>query len=153
LHMLRTFKITSPMSVGSWILVTFSAAAGGAAAGETDRLVHQYWDAGLRGRAHNLLRTIETTGGAVAGILAPGLAAYTAVLLTNTATPTWSGAREHLPFVFAGSASLAAGGMAMITTPVAHAGPARRLALAGTGVELLAAEVMLRSMDETEAEP
>ena len=34
LHMLRTVKLTSPMSVGSWILVTFSTGAGVAAAGK-----------------------------------------------------------------------------------------------------------------------
>lgn len=150
LHMLRTVKLTSPMSVGSWILVTFSTGAGVAAAGEVDRLTgHRVPLGSLRGA----VEFAERAGGMLAGFLAPGLAAYTAVLLTNTATPTWSGAREHLPFVFAGSASLAAGGLAMITTGVDAAGPARRLALAGTGVELLAAEVMLRSMDETEAEP
>lgn len=150
LHMLRTFKITSPMSVGSWILVGFSTGAGLAAAGEADTLTGHRLPLGpLRG----LLRFAENAGGFLAGGLAPGLAAYTAVLLTNTATPTWSGAREHLPFVFAGSASLAAGGLAMITTHPAAAGPARRLALAGTAVELLAAELMREQMDETEAEP
>src|SRR5699024_12200703 len=37
-NMLRTLKVTSPMSVGSWILTAFSAGAGVAAAGEVDRL-------------------------------------------------------------------------------------------------------------------
>lgn len=150
LHMLRTVKITSPMSVGSWILVTFATGAGLAAVGETDRL------AGHRlpfGGGRRLLGAAEDVGGILAGVLAPGLAAYTAVLLTNTATPTWAGAREHLPFVFAGSASLAAGGLAMILTPTDAARPARRLALAGVAVELIAAEVMMQKMDETEVEP
>lgn len=150
LYMLRTAKITSPMSVGSWILVSFSAGAGMAAAGEVDRL------SGYRlplGPLRAVVPFAEKAGGIFAGILAPGLAAYTAVLLTNTATPTWSGAREYLPFVFAGSASLAAGGLAMITTNTSAAGPARRLALAGTVVELVSDEVMRRTMDETEAEP
>lgn len=150
LHMLRTFKITSPMSVGSWILVTFSGAAGAAVAGEVDRLTGGCLPLG---RLRGPLRVVENAGGILAGALAPGLAAYTAVLLTNTATPTWSGAREHLPFVFAGSASLAAGGLAMITTNAGAAGPARRLALAGTVVELGAAELMRQQMDPTEAEP
>lgn len=150
LYMLRAVKITSPMSVGSWILVAFSAGAGLAAAGEVDQLTRARLPLG---RLRGPLRWAEHSGGVLAGLLAPGLAAYTAVLLTNTATPTWAGAREHLPFVFAGSASLAAGGLAMITTPAAAAGPARRFALAGTAAELIAAEVMQRHMDETEAEP
>ncbi|MFP3835817.1 NrfD/PsrC family molybdoenzyme membrane anchor subunit, partial [Chryseobacterium sp. SIMBA_028] len=38
LNMLRTFKVTSPMSVGSWILSAFSAGAGVVAVAELDRL-------------------------------------------------------------------------------------------------------------------
>ncbi|WP_421015551.1 NrfD/PsrC family molybdoenzyme membrane anchor subunit, partial [Glutamicibacter creatinolyticus] len=38
LHMLRTIKPSSPMSLGSWILTAFSAAAGVAAAAEVDRM-------------------------------------------------------------------------------------------------------------------
>ena len=54
-----------------------------------------------------------------AALFAPPLAVYTAVLLADTATPTWNAAHEDLPFVFVSSASLAASGLAMITTPVA----------------------------------
>lgn len=146
LNMLRTFKITSPMSVGSWILVSFSTAAGLAAAGEVTRQLK--WDSLAK-----LTLPLENFGGIIAGLLAPGLAAYTAVLLTNTATPTWSGARDYLPFVFAGSAAMGAGGLAMILTPVSHARPARNLAVLAAGAELVASWVMEENMDETEAEP
>ena len=37
-NMLRTFKLTSPMSVGSWILGAFSGGIGVAAAAEIDRM-------------------------------------------------------------------------------------------------------------------
>jgi hypothetical protein len=37
-NMLRTIKLTSPMSLGSWILSAFSAGAGIAAAAEIDRM-------------------------------------------------------------------------------------------------------------------
>lgn len=144
LNMLRTFKVTSPMSVGSWILVTFSTGAGLATAGEVARVVN--WEPfGIRHLAN--------FGGLLAGALAPALAAYTAVLLTNTATPTWFGARDYLPFVFTGSAAMAAGGLATVMTPTAHARPARNLAMVGVAIELIASEVMEQSMDETEAEP
>lgn len=146
LNMLRTFKITSPMSVGSWILVFFSGGAGAAAAGEALRALKVP-------KASGLVGAVEDAGGLLAGVLAPALASYTAVLLTNTATPTWSGARPYLPFVFAGSATSAAAGMAMITTPTGAAGPARRLALLGTAAELVATEVMSARMDPTEAQP
>lgn len=149
LNMLRTIKLTSPMSVGSWILAGFSGCAGLAAADEADRAT------GGRlplGRLRTLLRGAGTAGGIGAGLLAPPLAAYTAVLLSDTAVPTWNEAREELPFVFVGSASLAAGGLAMITTPTAQTGPARALAVAGVAGELAASEVMERRMDPTVAE-
>ena len=38
LHMLRTFKVTSPMSVGSWILSAFSAGTAVTAVAEIDRM-------------------------------------------------------------------------------------------------------------------
>ena len=47
-----------------------------------------------------------------AAVFAAPLSAYTAVLLSDTANPTWNAAREDLPFVFVSSASLAAGGLA-----------------------------------------
>ena len=149
LNMLRTVKLTSPMSVGSWILAGFSACAGVAAADEADRA------SGSRlplGRLRTLLRGAGSAGGLGAGLLAPPLAAYTAVLLSDTAVPTWNEAREELPFVFVSSASLAAGGLAMITTPRTQTGPARVLAVIGAAGELVATEVLERRMDPTVVE-
>ncbi len=149
LNMLRTVKLTSPMSVGSWILASFSACAGVAAADEVDRAT------GARlplGRLRGALRWAGAAAGLGAGALAPPLAAYTAVLLSDTAVPTWNAAREELPFVFVSSASLAAGGLTMITTPTAQAGPARVLAVVGAAGDLVAGEVLQRRMDQTVAE-
>src|SRR5262249_57402873 len=88
-----------------------------------------------------------------AGVLAPPLAVYTAVLLTDTATPTWNAAYKGLPFVFVSSASLAASGLAMITTPVSEAGPARRLAVIGAIGDLISARVTEHRMDPVTTEP
>ena len=127
LNMLRTIKLTSPMSLGSWILSAFSVGAGVAAAAEIDRMTGERLPLGpLRG----VLRAVEGPAGLEAAAFAPLLTVYTAVLLGDTATPTWNGAHEELPFVFVSSASLAASGLAMVTTPVAQAAPARRLAMA-----------------------
>jgi formate-dependent nitrite reductase membrane component NrfD len=150
LNMLRTVKLTSPMSVGSWILSAFSAGAGVAAAAEVDRMTGERLPLGPLRR---VLRAAEGPAGLEAAAFAPPLAAYTAVLLADTATPTWNAAREELPFVFVSSASLAAAGLAMITTPVAEAGPARTLALLGVTGDLIATEVMHRRMDPVAAEP
>ncbi|MGH9108862.1 MAG: NrfD/PsrC family molybdoenzyme membrane anchor subunit [Acidimicrobiales bacterium] len=119
LNMLRVFRPTSPMSVGSWILASYGPLAGLAAVAE------------LRSRPG---------GGRLAGLgaaaLAPALASYTAVILADTAVPTWHDARRELPFVFAGSSASASGGLAMALVPPAQAGPARNLAVIGSALEL-----------------
>ena len=119
LNMLRVFKPTSPLSVGSFILAPFSglsaAAAGSAMTGWLPRL----------GRLAGL--------GAAA--LGPPLATYTAALFANTAVPAWHEAYRELPFVFGGSGAAAAGGMAMLLAPADQHGPAVRMAVAGAVVE------------------
>jgi polysulfide reductase-like protein len=65
---------------------------------------------------------------------------YTAVLLSNTAVPSWHEAHEAMPILFAGSAMAAGGGITMALTPVAEAGPSRRVAVAGAAIELAAAQ-------------
>lgn len=126
LNMLRVVKPTSPMSMGTWLLSAFAPAAGAAGASQ------------LTGRLPRLGRWC----GSAAGMLGPAMATYTAVLVSDTAIPAWHGAYRHLPLVFAGSSAAAAGGIAMATTPPAHAGPARRLAAMGALVELGATRAM-----------
>lgn len=149
-NMMRTFKLTSPMSLGSWILSSFSAGLGVATASEVDRMTG---DRLPLGPLRPVLRAVEGPAGLVAALFAPPLAVYTAVLLADTATPTWNAAHEDLPFVFVSSASLAASGLAMVTTPVAEAGPARKLAVLGVIGDLVATKVMERRMDPVVAEP
>jgi formate-dependent nitrite reductase membrane component NrfD len=150
LNMLRTIKLTSPMSVGSWILSTFSAGAGVAAAAEVDRLTGERLPLGPLRR---VLRAVEGPAGLEAAAFAPLLAVYTAVLLGDTSVPTWNGAHEELPFVFVSSASLASAGLAMVTTPVAETAAARKLAVAGVIGDVVATRVMHRRMDPVAAEP
>ncbi|RBY93919.1 nitrite reductase [Blastococcus sp. TBT05-19] len=120
LHMLRVFKLTSPLSVGTYILSPFSAAAGATAAVE------------LLGWFPRLKRF----GGVVSAIFGGPLATYTGVLLANTAVPSWHAAYKQLPYVFGGSAMAAGGGISMIFVPVDEAGPARKMAVAGAAIEL-----------------
>ena len=150
LNMLRTIKLTSPMSLGSWILSAFSAGISVAAAAEVDRMTGERIPLGpLR----KVLRAVEGPAGLEAAVFAPPLGVYTTVLLADTATPTWHAAHEDLPFVFVSSASLASAGLAMITTPVAETGPARRLAVLGVIGDLAAMKLMERRMDPVAAEP
>jgi formate-dependent nitrite reductase membrane component NrfD len=122
LHMLRVFKPTSPLSVGTYILSPFGAAAGATAAVE------------LLGWFPRLKRF----GGVVAALFGGPLATYTGVLLANTAVPSWHAAHTQLPFVFGGSAMAAGGGITMMFTPVDEAGPSRKMAVTGAAIELAA---------------
>lgn len=147
MNMLRVAKPTSPMSVGTWILTAYSPLAGVAAAAEMTTLLPRR----LRGVGRPL-RAVSGPAGVGAAVLGAGVASYTAVLLSDTATPSWHEARRELPFVFAGSAAAAAGGLGMIGARVDQAGPARRLAAGGAVVELLMERRMEASMGIT-AEP
>lgn len=146
LNMLRTLKLTSPMSVGTWLLSLYAAPASVAAAATVAEML------GWRRGPFALLRAISSPAAVAAGLTAPPVAAYTAVLLADTAVPSWHAAYRELPFVFCGSAAAASGGFAMILAPTAQAGPARRLAMGGAAIEMLAEARMEKTMGLT-AEP
>jgi hypothetical protein len=135
-HMLRVAKPTSPMSMGTWILTAFGPAAGIAAAAEFATALPRR---GVPGLVRRVLPPAGRAGGVAAAGIAPALATYTAVLLADTAVPSWHEAYPELPFVFAGSALASAAGVGLAAAPVAETGPARRLAVLGTALELAAA--------------
>ncbi len=141
LNMLRVLKPTSPMSVGTWILSAYGPGVGLAGAAEIAHALPR----GL-GRVGRLLDVAARPAGLGSALVAPAVASYTAVLLTDTATPAWHTAHRELPFVFAGSAAVASGGLGMLSAPVAQAGPARRLAVGGALVELAVEHLMEHSM-------
>jgi len=149
LNMLRVVKVTSPMSVGTWLLTAYGPFAGLAAVAELRPHLPRALRDGRFGRA---LGASGRPAGLAAAVIAPTIASYTAVLLSDTATPTWHDAHRHLPFVFAGSAAAASGGLGMIGAPVSEAAPARRLALGGALLELTVAHRMEQAMGIT-AEP
>ncbi|MET8694523.1 NrfD/PsrC family molybdoenzyme membrane anchor subunit [Streptomyces bauhiniae] len=120
LNMLRVFKPTSPMSVGSWLLAGYAPLTMVAAATDTVRR----------------FRPVGVAAMAGAAVLAPAVATYTAVLIADTAVPSWHEGYRELPFVFAGSGASAAAGLALLTVPWAEAGPARRVAVLGAALEL-----------------
>jgi hypothetical protein len=138
-HMLRVAKPTSPMSVGTWILTAYGPVAGLAAVSEGRDLLPARLRRGRVGRA---LPGTGRAAGLAAAALAPALASYTAVLLSDTATPAWHEARGQLPVVFVGSAAAAAGGAGLVLAPSDQAGPARRLAVGGAVTDLVASRVM-----------
>ena len=130
LNMFRVFKVTSPMSVGSWILLVSSGASNTAAVLE------------LLGK----LKPVKIAAELVfTGTGAP-LATYTGTLIADTAIPAWHEARRELPWLFGASASASAGAAATMFVPPDEAGPARRLALGGAAAELGLMEAMQRRL-------
>ena len=115
LNMFRVFKVTSPMSVGSWILGISGGASGAAALLE---LVDRW-------------RPAKYTAEAVSALTGPPLATYTGTLIADTAIPVWHEARRELPFLFAASAAGSAGAASTLFLSPDEAGPARRLAVGG----------------------
>jgi formate-dependent nitrite reductase membrane component NrfD len=129
LYMLRVVKVTSPMSLGAWLL----AANGGAT---------------TLAAALNVLMPKRRGGFPEVGAALVGapLTTYTAALITNSAIPAWSEARIEMPFVFGASAAASAAGAAMLTVPAEEAEPARALGIAAVVVEEAAWRVMLRRL-------
>jgi hypothetical protein len=133
LHMLRVAKPTSPMSIGTWVITAFGPAAGLAAASEVASRLPRRGALGVAGQA---LSPAGRVAGLAAAGLAPALATYTAVLLADTAVPSWHKAHPHLPHLFAGSALASGAGMGLMAAPLAESSPARRLAIVGGALEL-----------------
>ncbi|MBC7269674.1 MAG: polysulfide reductase NrfD [Streptomyces sp.] len=136
LNMLRVCKPTSPMSVGSWLLAGYAPLTLTAAA--TD----------VAGR----FRIVGRAAALSAAVLGPVVTTYTAVLIADTAVPSWHDAHRELPFVFAGSGATAAAGLALVGAPAGQTGPARRMAVLGAALEMGAFRLMRRRMGLT-AEP
>ncbi len=130
LNMLRVLKVTSPLSVGSYILAPFGGLSAAAFASN------------LTGRLPRLGRL----AGVGAAAFGPPLATYTAALVSSTAVPAWHEGYREMPFIFAGSGMTAAGGFAMLLAPRSENGPARRMAIAGAAVELTGAELLKRRL-------
>ena len=135
-NMLRVAKPTSPMSMGTWLISAFGPLAGAAAVSDAT------------GSLPGVGRLCE----ALAALLGPGVSTYTAVLTADTAIPAWHEAWRELPLVFAGGSAASAGAAAVLVTPAADAGAARRLVILGTAMELAADRAMEERLGDL-AEP
>jgi len=131
-HMMRVFKVTSPMNVGAWVLLVNGGASNTAAVLE------------LLG----ILRPIRLLAGVVAAFFGPPLATYTGVLIADTAIPVWHQGRQELPWLFGASAAASAGALACVFVDPAHAGPARRLATGAVAAEEALFETMEKRLGE-----
>lgn len=136
LNMLRVFRPSSPMSVGSWVLAaTAGAATVSAVAHDRDGAVGVLGD----------------TAGLGSGVLGGPLAGYTAVLVSNTAVPAWQGARRTLPLLFTGSSVAgAASVLQLFDLDRAEASAVRTFHVVGSLWELAAGEAVEREAGHVE---
>ena len=130
MNMFRVFKVTSPMSIGSWVLVASGGATVTAAVLE------------LIGKLKPLRAAAET----ISFLLGPPLTTYTGTLVADTAIPVWHEARHELPWLFGASASATSGAASTLLLPPAEAGPARRFAVGGAIAELVWTQLMERRL-------
>jgi formate-dependent nitrite reductase membrane component NrfD len=133
--MLRVVKVTSPMNLGSWVLLVNGGATTTAAALQ------------LLGK----WKPLRIAASIVAALAGPPLATYTGVLIADTAVPVWHDGRRELPWIFGASAAATAGAAACVFVPPSDAGPARRVAVAGVlaeGALMQAMELRLGTIGE-----
>lgn len=102
-NMLRIFRPTSPMSIGTYILTTFAAASAVGAFGELSG----------GGRMGQVARSVADVAQFPAALSGAGLSTYTAALLASTSTPLW--AASSLPLAGHFGASAMADGAAALS--------------------------------------
>lgn len=136
-NMLRVFRPSSAMSVGSWTLAVTSTFAGASAV--------------LPLTGTRAGRVAGDAAGLAAGVMAPALATYTGVLLSDTAIPVWQATRRELPAQFAASA-LQATSSALNVLPMSDRAHAitDRLGTIATAAEIATGKALERAADRTE---
>ena len=121
LHMLRMFKVKSPMSMGTWGLVGFSFFSGLMAVIQAarDGILGRWWGARLLAALPQRLLALP---GTLFGVFLTG---YTGVLLTATSVPLWSRSKV-LGGVFLSSAASTSAALISLVLRLTGA-PARTL--------------------------
>jgi formate-dependent nitrite reductase membrane component NrfD len=126
LYMMRVFRPTSPMNMGTWILSVAAPTA---------------ITTGLLVNRRGFLGAIGDATGYISGIFGAALAGYTGVLVSNSAIPIWQQSRRWVPVMFMASSAAAA---SSVVDLIARDEPSRRLTrifgAAGRFVEIAAAK-------------
>ncbi len=134
LNMLRIFKPRSPLNLGAWCLVSFTAVGAGAVGADL---------LGLR-------RTAKGLGG-VNAVLGGYLGSYTGVLLAATAVPLWARSRIFLGPIFVSTATAtgaAATRLTLVATGRCPVGHPTRTALTRLEAGAMLAELTLSMVDQ-----
>jgi protein NrfD len=126
-NMLRIFRPTSPMSIGTYVLLGFAGCSAVLAAAQLRR------DAGMR----------SGVVGAVAGVLrlpaaalGAAMSTYTGALLGATSTPLWAAAPRLLPALFGSSAIASAASALSLVASREEAAVLDRIELLASAGEL-----------------
>ena len=136
INMLRVLKVTSPMSVGTWILSGYTPMA-------------------LAAAASAVTRKLPRTGLAAtlaAAVLGPAVASYTSVLLGDTAAPAWHDAHRELPVRLHRIRVHGRGRPRHAGRPARTGAPGSPAGRAGSHGEIIAKRLMMRRLG-AEAEP
>jgi protein NrfD len=137
-NMLRIYRPTSPMSIGSWSLFTFGTASGFVAFGQ---VIEDLFGWGL-GR---WLARLASLPAALAGGV---VSLYTGTLLAATNMPLWAGAFPFLSSLFASSAASTATAALTLTTGGSNTTETTRRRLSWFALVTGAAELLFASMVE-----
>jgi len=135
LHMLRVFRPTSPMSMGTYILSGFSSFTGLAA---------------ILQLAPPSFRRLADASAVLGGVFGLGLAGYTGVLVSHTVVPVWRRPHRVMPVLFLASGTASAA--ALFDFLGVNHREHRAVAIfgaAGKMVELVAATELERQVAET----
>jgi hypothetical protein len=123
-NMLRIFRPSSAMSIGTYVLMIFG-----------------FWSLVVPCAQFAGLSWLAAFGGAIASVAGWGMMTYTAALLSSTSTPLWAAAPRLLAVRFAASA-MATGAAALVMVAVwsaegmAVASPLRKIVVLALLVEL-----------------
>ncbi len=131
-NMLRIFRGTSPMSIGSWALVSFGMSTGAVAFGQALQDLFG-WRIG-RGIARLFTLPAGLTGGIVS--------LYTGTLLAATNVPLWASGFPFLSSLFTSSAASTATATLILAADATRASRDTRRRLGGLALVTSAAELL-----------
>ena len=156
LNMLRVFRPTSPMNMGTYVLTGFGVCSALSALPTAIAVLRAPRALPVRARfalarrrpPRTLLQPRRTlvpasldgagdAAGLAAGLLGLPFVGYTGVLISNTAVPVWLGTRRTLPVLFAFSGAVSASGLFDLWRPRGDGHEmARRFGVLAKGAEV-----------------
>jgi formate-dependent nitrite reductase membrane component NrfD len=126
-NMLRIFRPTSPMSIGTYVLLGFGGLSAMLAAAQLRRDLSANY-----GPGHTAPRLVQLPAAA----LGAAMSTYTGALLAATSTPLWAAAPRLLPALFGASAMASAAAALSLTARGLGSEPLGRIEAMASAVEL-----------------